>query len=182
MHTASVLALGLVVFVMARSFPSDRVYPWLTLGTGLVALFLGGGLLVSRVRSRRSGEDPWHGHAHGRGAGMHDHGHHQLGPITRRGLVALAAAGGMLPSPAAFVVLTGAVAAHRVGYGLALIFAFSVGLATSLTAVGLLAMRARAVVSRRLSDRWMTVVPIGSALVIVGLGLFFATKGIAQLS
>jgi nickel/cobalt transporter (NicO) family protein len=74
------------------------------------------------------------------------------------------------------------VAAHRVGYGLALIFAFSLGLAASLTAVGLLAMRARAAVSRRLSDGWMSVVPIGSALVIVGLGLFFATKGIAQLS
>jgi nickel/cobalt transporter (NicO) family protein len=182
MHTSSVLSLGLVAIVLARSFPADRVYPWLTLGTGLVALFLGGGLLVSRVRARRAGVHPWHGHAHGHGAHTHDHGHQEHGPVTRRGLVSLAAAGGMLPSPTAFVVLTGAVAAHRVGYGLALIFAFSLGLAASLTAVGLLAMRARAAVSRRLSDGWMSVVPIGSALVIVGLGLFFATKGIAQLS
>jgi nickel/cobalt transporter (NicO) family protein len=182
MHTASVLALGLVVFVAARSFPADRVYPWLTLGTGLVALFLGGGLLVARVRARRGGVDPGHGHPHGHGAHTHGRGNHEHGPISGRGLAALAAGGGMLPSPTAFVVLTGAVASHRVGYGLALIFAFSLGLAASLTAVGLIAVRARAAVSKRLSGGWMSVVPIGSALVIVGLGFFFATKGITQLS
>jgi ABC-type nickel/cobalt efflux system permease component RcnA len=182
MHTASVLALGLMVFVVARSFPADRVYPWLTLGTGLVALALGAGLLVARIRARRTGLDPWHGHAHVHEGQRHDHSHGEDRPISRRGLVALAAAGGMLPSPTAFVVLTGAVAAHRVGYGLALIFAFSLGLAASLMAVGLLAMRAKAALSRHLSGGWMSVVPIGSALVIVGLGFFFATKGLAQLS
>jgi nickel/cobalt transporter (NicO) family protein len=182
MHTASVLVLGLVVFVVARSFPAEQVYPWLTLGTGLVALALGAGLLMARIWARRKGTDPWHGHAHIHSMGDPDHDHEEIRPMTPRGLVALAMAGGMLPSPTAFVVLTGAVAAHRVGYGLALIFAFSLGLAASLLAVGLLALRARAAVSRHLSGGWMSVVPIGSALVIVSLGLFFATKGIAQLS
>jgi nickel/cobalt transporter (NicO) family protein len=190
MHTASVLALGLVLFVLARSFPADRVYPWLTLGTGLVALGLGAGLLVVRVRARRKGSDPWHGHSHPPGDRRHGHSHDPdephagsgVRPISGRGLVALALAGGILPSPTAFVVLTGAVVAHRVGYGLALIFAFSLGLAASLVVVGLLALRARAVMSSRLTGRWMGLVPILSALVIVGFGLFFATRGLAQLS
>lgn len=182
MHTASVLALGLVVFVMARSFPADEVYPWLTLGTGVVALGLGAGLLVARVRARRTGLDPWHGHAHVHHDERSHHSDHGPRVIGGRGLLALAVAGGILPSPAAFVVLTGAVAAHRVGYGLALIFSFSVGLAASLMVVGLLALRARAVVTRSLAGRWVGVIPILSALVIVGFGFFFATKGIAQLS
>ncbi|TMK83202.1 MAG: hypothetical protein E6G44_12250, partial [Actinobacteria bacterium] len=40
MHTASVLSLGLVLFVLARSFPAEQVYPWLTMVMGLVALGL----------------------------------------------------------------------------------------------------------------------------------------------
>jgi nickel/cobalt exporter len=184
MHTASVLALGLVVFVLARSFPADRVYPWLTLGTGVVALALGAGLLAARVRAHRAAGEAWHGHAHPHGVG-HSHPEHSrqaLRPVSGRGLVALAVAGGILPSPTAFVVLTGSVAAHRVGYGLALILAFSVGLAASLMMVGLLALRARTAVSRNLAARWMTLIPIASALVIVGFGVFFATKGLTQLA
>ena len=185
MHTASVLALGLVVLVMVRSFPADQVYPWLTLVTGLVALALGACLLVTRVRARRKGFDRLQGHTHIHRLRHDDHSHHSQPPsrpISRRGLAALAVAGGILPSPTAFVVLTGAVAAHRVGYGLALIFSFSVGLAASLMVVGLLALRARAVITRSFAGRWMSVIPILSALAIVGFGLFFATKGIAQLS
>jgi cytochrome c biogenesis protein CcdA len=79
-------------------------------------------------------------------------------------------------------VLTGAVAAHRVGYGLALIFAFSLGLAASLTVVGLLALRAKDAVSARLAASWMGIVPIASAVVILAFGLFFATRGLAQLA
>jgi hypothetical protein len=33
-----------------------------------------------------------------------------------------------------------------------------------------------------LAGRWMTLIPIASALVIVGFGLFFATKGLTQLA
>ncbi|MGH2555666.1 MAG: nickel/cobalt transporter [Actinomycetota bacterium] len=181
MHTASVLLLGLVVFVLARSFTADRVYPWLTLGTGLVALALGAGLLIARVRARR------HGHAHDREHGHSHHPHDSMAltgprPMSGRGLVALAVAGGILPSPTSFVVLTGAVAAHRVGYGLALIFAFSLGLAASLVVVGLVALRARTVVSARLAARWVSLIPIASAVVILGFGLFFATRGLVQLS
>jgi nickel/cobalt transporter (NicO) family protein len=191
MHTASVLGLGLLLFVLARSFPTDRVYPWLTLGTGLVALGLGAGLLIARVRTRRRGLDPWHGpghHSHGPGHSHHPHdsdapvARAEPRPLSGRGLAALAVAGGLLPSPTALVVLTGAVAAHRVGYGLGLIFAFSAGLAASLVAVGLLALRARAALRTRLHGRWMGLIPIASAVLILGFGLFFATRGLAQLS
>jgi ABC-type nickel/cobalt efflux system permease component RcnA len=80
------------------------------------------------------------------------------------------------------VVLTAAAAYHRVGYGLGLIVAFSLGLATALIAVALLALRARAMVSRQLGSRVAGILPIASAAVIVGFGLFFVVKGLAQVA
>lgn len=246
MHTASVLALGLTAVALSSSFPSERIYPWLGVATGVVALSLGLALFVVRVRARRR-EEPWHGHAHprdepqaetergvpggvveevpvpavamamsghrhavGREHGHdpgapaepapgdsrpravhvhpHDHGPDEAGAAgERRGsvspprLVALAVSGGLLPSPTALVVLLGAISAHRVGYGLALIIAFSAGLATALIAIALLALRARTFVAARLGSRVAGVLPVLSALVIVGFGAFFLVRGLTQV-
>jgi ABC-type nickel/cobalt efflux system permease component RcnA len=49
----------------------------------------------------------------------------------------------MVPCPAALVVLLSAIAFHRVGFGLFLIVAFSLGLATVLIAIGVLMVYAR---------------------------------------
>jgi len=174
MHTASVLSLGLVLLVLARSFPAEQVYPWLTTVMGLVALGLGAGLFVARLRARREGLDVRHDHGHG--SDDRDHRH------PRQGLAALAVAGGILPSPTAFVVLAGSISAHRLAYGLVLVGAFSLGLAGALILVGLLALRARALVAGRLSGRLAAAIPLLSAMVIVGFGLFFSARGLAQLS
>jgi ABC-type nickel/cobalt efflux system permease component RcnA len=224
MHTASVLALGLVALVLFHSFPADRVYPWLGFLTGVVALGLGSALLMIRVRTRRRGTDPWRGHSHsfepvvvapklelvlaGVGAGTvdsplrmgpHDdhhpyrHVHHHDGNghghehsasesgISKRGLAALAVSGGILPSPSALVVLTGAIAYHRIAYGLGLILAFSAGLATALMVVAVLALRARSLVADRLGSRIGSILPIVSAAVIIVFGLFFAARGLMQV-
>jgi nickel/cobalt exporter len=230
MHTASVLALGLVLFVLTRSFPAEQVYPWLTLATGLVALGLGAGLFVARLHARPRGSELVRGHAHP-WDGSHDHhvgferGHAHphartgYGPdfemagggvallervdiapqgeddsgrledepvpnraLSARGIAALALAGGILPSPTAFVVLTGAISAHRIGYGLALISAFSIGLAGALIGIGLLALRARTLVAARLQARWAGLIPPVSALLIVGFGLFFLARGLTQVA
>src|SRR5439155_5027305 len=96
--------------------------------------------------------------------GEEDHGHTHVIPdapvLSRRGLMALAFAGGILPSPTALVVLLAAVALHRVAFGLALIAAFSIGLATALIVVGIIALRARDLVSRKMSTRWARLIPV----------------------
>ena len=116
----------------------------------------------------------------------HVHPHPHVDPATpssvsRPRLLALAVAGGILPSPTAFVVLLGAIHAHRVAYGLALILAFSIGLAAALVLVGLFALRARSLVSSRLNGRWTSLIPVLSAAIIMGFGLFFATRGISRI-
>jgi nickel/cobalt transporter (NicO) family protein len=183
MHTASVLMLGFVVLGATSVFAPERVYPWLGLGSGLVALALGAALLVTRIGRWSDGATahPHAEHEHEHGPHTHSHATPDAPVLSRRGLVGLAVAGGILPSPTALVVLLAAVAAHRVGYGLALIAAFSLGLATALTVVGILALGARDVVQRRLSNRTARLVPVLSATAMVALGLVLTVNGATQL-
>ena len=90
--------------------------------------------------------------------------------------------------PAALVVLLSAVSLHRVGFGLVLIVAFSVGQAAVLIAIGLLMVYARHVMSRfqgegPLITPWL---PLTSSAVITLLGVGIAiqalvTAGILQI-
>ena len=182
MHTASVLALGFAVLTVTEVFAPERVYPWLGLVSGLIALALGASLLVARLGSwggRRVG--PEH---HAAGTAGHEHVHLVPAPaevLSRRSLTALAVAGGLLPSPTALVVLLAAVALHRIAYGLALIGVFSLGLATSLVVVGLVALRARDAVAGRMSGRTARLVPVLSAASIALLGLLLTFRGFGQI-
>jgi ABC-type nickel/cobalt efflux system permease component RcnA len=177
MHTASVLALGFVVLTLTQVFAPERVYPWLGLVSGLIALGLGAMLLVSRLgRWGRPSAADAHPHHHGR-----EHVHEHETPLSRRGLAALAVAGGILPSPTALVVLLAAIALGRVAYGLALIAAFSLGLAGALVGVGIVALRARDALSRRVSGRTARLVPVLSAASIALLGLVLTLRGFTQV-
>src|SRR5262249_4270113 len=123
----------------------------------------------------------------------HHHGHSHAPPAPGlRGLIALGISGGILPCPTALVVMLGAIALDRVGYGLVLIAAFSVGLAAVLTTIGVLLVYAKRVLNgggglgslaRRgpLPARWLQVVPVGSALAILAAGLVLTTQALGQL-
>jgi ABC-type nickel/cobalt efflux system permease component RcnA len=101
--------------------------------------------------------------------------------LSRRGLTALALAGGILPSPTAVIVLVAGVAIHRVPFALGLIVAFSVGLAAALIIVGVAALSARDLVSRKMSSRVGQILPLLSALAIAGVGAFLLIRSISQL-
>jgi ABC-type nickel/cobalt efflux system permease component RcnA len=182
MHTASVLALGFMVMALTEVFAPERVYPWLGVASGLIAMFLGAGLLVSRLGAW-SGRLPDRAHEHEH-AHPHEHVHpHDAAapPLSGGGLAALAVAGGILPSPTALVVLLASVALDRVAYGLALIGAFSLGLATALVVVGIVALRARDAVASRMAGRMARLLPVASASAIAIVGLGLTVRGFAQL-
>lgn len=196
MHTASVLALGLTVLALESAFRPETLYPWLGLVSGLVALGLGTSLLIARIGgwmgSRRAegvhehahtGDDDAHVEAHGHGLPGHSHPHvvPEGGALSRRGLAALALAGGILPAPSALIVMLGAIDAHRVVFGLALVAAFSVGLAVALIVIGLGALRAREAMAARLSGFWGRMVPVLSAGAIVAVGVFLSFRGLTQI-
>ena len=121
------------------------------------------------------------GHTHSHGGVTHTHEMPAASPMSWKGLTAIAVSGGLLPSPTALVVLLGAVALHRVAYGIVLVTAFSVGLATALTIVGMLVLKARAVAQRRFGMGFGTLMPVLSATAIFAIGLLLTARAAVNL-
>jgi nickel/cobalt transporter (NicO) family protein len=119
-------------------------------------------------------------HSHGLFSHSHDGPEEALrsSPMSWRGLGAVALSGGLLPSPTALVVLLGAVALHRVAFGISLVAAFSVGLAAALTALGVLVLRARSLAVEHLGRRAGALLPLLSAAGIVAVGLYLTVRAI----
>jgi nickel/cobalt exporter len=184
MHTLAVVGLGAATLWASALFPPEAVYPWLSLVSGAAVAAVGAWLLRARLRAHRAphghGADGHHHGAHGHHhGGGHGHSHAPVAgrdPLGARGLVAVALSGGLLPSPSALVVLLGAVALHRVALGVALVSAFSVGLAAALSAIGVIVIKARGVAAARLGGRVGALLPIVSAGAIAAAGLFLVIR------
>ncbi|HEV8115711.1 MAG TPA: hypothetical protein VGP53_05690 [Acidimicrobiales bacterium] len=243
MHTGSVLVLGLALLQLNRYGAIERIYPLLTVLSGLIVVGFGAVLLRRRLRSLRAtnrhhdhgdhlhdaeahahGEGHSHGeghaheehaheehlqedptpreghshqdHAHGEdhAQGSHDHGHHHgpgghthelpegIKPLSRRGLVLLATSGGLLPSPSAVLVVVAGFAAGRVALSLSLVLAFSVGLAATLSAVGIALVLGRRVLERRKhAGAIVRTLPVAGAAALMTVGLVLLASGVTQL-
>jgi nickel/cobalt exporter len=167
-HTAGVFALGFVTLLLSRFVVPERLYPWLTLASGLLVVGVAASVLWSRWRHRRLHR---HGHAHN-----HDDAH------DLRGLLGIGVAAGLLPCPSALVVLLSAIALHRVGFGLALIVAFSLGLAATITSIGLVAVLAQRAFKRVSFDGpFVRALPAVSALVILAVGIGITVNALPEV-
>ena len=181
MHSAAVIALGLAVVGLQQTFRPEVLYPWLGTLSGVAAVALGGYLLWTRSSDWRHRRRHAQGHDHA-------HAHHDRvlvlrpdGRLSRRGILTLAFAGGILPAPSALLAMLAAIQAHRVVYGLALVAAFSAGLAGALLGVGIGALRARDAIARRASERVALALPLVSAVAIVIAGLAIAVRAASAL-
>jgi ABC-type nickel/cobalt efflux system permease component RcnA len=208
-HTAGVFALGLATLFAARFIVPERLYPWLSVLSGVLVVTIGLNLFVSRLRGsqifasaagehRHAGHQdhdhdhhghPDHGHDHEHGhdhAHSHSHAHLPPGadgsPVTWRSLLALGVSGGLLPCPSALVVLLGAIAVNRVGFGLMLVLAFSLGLAGVLTGIGLLLVYAGRLFARLpTQSRVIRLLPAASALFVALVGIGVTAQALAQI-
>jgi len=191
-HTAGVYLLGAVTLYASQYIVPEHLYPWLGMISGIIIAVLA---LYMMIRAW-TGEDGDHSHEIG---SVHSHWFASLGTsrttendsrssgdggalcgesaqkVSLRQLLTLGITGGMVPCPAALVVLLGAFSLHRVGFGLFLIVAFSLGLAAVLIAIGLLIVYARQFIARWGNEgpfmkRWFPVASAGFML-ILGLGI-----------
>jgi nickel/cobalt exporter len=132
-------------------------------------------------------------HAH-----HHNHGHHHpprdshemahadeirrrfaSGNVTTSQIVMFGRSGGLIPCSAAIAVLVLCVQVNQICLGLALVLCFSIGLAITLIAGGMIA----AIGMRHVTRRWSGFgelaqrLPYLSSIVMIGLGLYLGWKG-----
>lgn len=138
------------------------------------------------------GHTPDH-HAHEKAGAHHHHGHghshhgrERGGRPGRIGLAGIGLAGGLVPSPSALIVLLGAIGLGRTWFGVLLVLAYGLGMAATLTGVGLLLAVARRRVARsgaararflvRLVARMPGATRLATASLVFLVGLGLATR------
>jgi nickel/cobalt transporter (NicO) family protein len=168
-HTVGVFGFGLVTLLLSQFVVPDHLYPWLNLASGLLVVGIGASVLRARWR---------HGRADARG-NHHDPDH----DLSSRSLLAVGVSGGLLPCPSALVVLLAAVSLHRLAYGLVLIVAFSIGLAATITGIGVVAVLAKNALARlSFEGRVLRLLPAASAAAILAVGLLMTIHAIPKVS
>lgn len=184
-HTISVFLLGLGTLFLSSYAVPGKIIPVLGTVSGLSIVAIGGWLLYKRMKALKHVHHRHHHHHHDH---SHDHGHHHHhdhmhghshshvpeGEITVGSLLALGASGGLVPCPAAMVLLLSAIALGRVGLGLVLLIAFSLGLAGVLMTIGMLVIYAKQWIPERAKSSQhplFRLAPVLSAAVIVCVGL-----------
>jgi nickel/cobalt transporter (NicO) family protein len=112
--------------------------------------------------------------------------------MSRRGLVGMGIAGGLVPSPSALIVLLSAIALGRTVFGIVLVIGYGLGMATTLTLAGLLLVRVRDRLAQRarggrgrvsaMARRWSTVMPYATAMLVVVVGLGISIRGLGSIA
>jgi high-affinity nickel-transport protein len=187
-HTAGVYLLGAIVLYASKYIIPERIYPWLSISSGLIISALAGYLFLrayTGVKDSTDGEDGvLHSHWYSKRAAVPAAASPALlasaspnneQTIPLRQLLVLGITGGIIPCPAALVVLLSAVSLHRIGLGLFLIVAFSLGLAAVLIGIGIAMVRARHMLSRWKNDapwmqRWLPMAST-AAMLVAGLAI-----------
>jgi len=151
-----------------------------------------GGTLHSHPHAHGSAHHA-HGHPHqGDESGTHSHGWgfkhtHDMKLVTTHRpslwiLLWLGVAGGLLPDPAALAILLNALAQGKVMLGLGTVVVFSVGFASTLVAVGVIAARVGQKILDWLAGPWAMRLQVGTSLLIVLVGVILTVKSWGTLS
>lgn len=184
-HTLGVLVLGLVTLAGTSTFAPERVFPVLSLLSGVIVIGIGGWMLLGWARRRGA----HHHHHHDDHSHPHSHGgvpHTHALPASLEGkagwkvLATVGLAGGLVPSTSALVLLLAAVNLGRIPLGILLIALFGVGMAVTLVGVGLgLATATRSGLSRLSGGGWVgrfrqSMTPAAAVAVMVVGGVLTA--------
>ncbi|MBN3884797.1 MAG: sulfite exporter TauE/SafE family protein [Nostoc sp.] len=191
-HTAGIFALGLVTLGTSQFIFTEQLYPWLSVVSGVLVTVIGLNLFISRLQGTQVSHSHDHVHSHQHSHDLHHHHHHDhnhehshlpphgdVSSMKWSSLLALGISGGLLPCPSALVVLLSAIAMGRIGFGLALVSAFSLGLAAVLTGIGLMLVYAKNRFEHLpLQIPRIKMLPVASALCITLIGLGITSQAL----
>jgi nickel/cobalt transporter (NicO) family protein len=208
-HTIGVFCLGLVALFAYQFVLPEQIYPWLNFISGLMVLAIGFNLFIARSQhipffrkfSQKLGwnknpaiivthdhHSPDHNHSlnyeHDHGDGLyHSHALPDTSSVNMRSLLALGVSGGILPCPAALVLMLSAISLGQVSLGLGMVLAFSLGLAMVLTVLGLILVSAKRLFEKLPNQ--VTIfkgLPVFSAFCIGIIGLVISLQALLQIA
>jgi nickel/cobalt transporter (NicO) family protein len=201
-HTSGIILVAALATLGSAWLIPQRVEAYLAVGTGILVIGIGGWMLWTQIQQMMVGRAL--GHAHGgvdapHGASTpadnahahdhsHDHGHnhphahsahyhrHGWGPVHTHDLEAIAQARPRL------AVLLSAIASGKLILGLSTVVVFSLGFASVLVLVGVVAARVGQLVLAWLESRWINGVQIGAALLIAGVGVVLTARALRTVA
>lgn len=206
MHTFSVLVLALLwVGVSSTAVSTKTATAWMQAAAGAVVAFVGVSLVHRQLRRRGHSHghghcaEPHHEHGHAHEHHGHEtaaqdataHAHHHVeqlvNPWSRQGLVALALSGGLLPSPSAFLIFVSGLLTGRALGALAIVITFGVGMALTLTGVGVATLRGFTVLERQFRGRTAAArlrawTPLLAGLAVVTAGCLYIAAAVSTLT
>jgi len=203
-HVIIVWALALAALTWGADLSDERTEPWLLLVSGVIIILVAAWMFGRAWRDSRPTDtqhDHHHDHSHGH---HHDHLHrhdpnlldaHSRSharqieerfsgrPVTTGQVVLFGLTGGLLPCAAAVTVLIVCLQLQKFWLGVAMVGAFSVGLALTLVAVGVVAAWGAGHAARRFSglDRWSRRLPFLSSALVALIGALMLASGWAHL-
>jgi nickel/cobalt exporter len=191
------LAIGTGILVIAigswmlrsqmRALASSRIYP-----SGISVA--GQEHDTGHPHPHGHAQDLAHVHSHDHNGAPHYHSHgwgmvhtHDLEALTAVRpklpmLLALGIAGGLLPDPGALAILLAAIAKGQLLLGILTVVVFSIGFASVLVVVGLVAARLGQLILAWLSSQWISWVQVGAALLIIGVGFVLTANAMRSMS
>ena len=186
-HTGSVIVVATVLWSTYGNDVPGSTQGILQFAGGLLVAGVGAWLLMRRVVGKA---DHFHlfGDHHHHGEGGHHHHHHpgsaavpaasnSTAGWTR--LLLMGLGGGLIPCWDAVLLLLAATALNRVDFAIPLLFAFSAGLGAVLVLLGVGVVYAHKAGAMRFSEsRWFKLLPMVSAALLLGIGLWLCREGI----
>ncbi|MDJ0570603.1 MAG: sulfite exporter TauE/SafE family protein [Pleurocapsa sp. MO_192.B19] len=161
-HTLGIFLLGLSILLASHYLLPEQLYYIFSLLSGIAICIIGFWQLESYFNPQDR-----------------EHEHHFHQSSIPQSLITLGVASGLIPCSEALILLLGAIALHRVIYGLELVAAFSLGLGLMLAIIGLIAVYCR---------QWLEYFPqfsnatryfsLISAVTISIVGLILTTKAL----
>ena len=187
-HTGSVIIVAMVLWSAYGNDVPGSTQGILQLAGGLLVAGVGAWLLMRRVVGKADHFHLFGGDHHHHGDGGHHHHDHpgsaavpaasnSTAGWTR--LLLMGLGGGLIPCWDAVLLLLAATALNRVDFAIPLLFAFSAGLGAVLVLLGVGVVYAHKAGAMRFSEsRWFKLLPMVSAALLLGIGLWLCREGL----
>ncbi len=182
-HVWSVILLGMVTLYAAEQFSEEQVTFWTGVASGIIIVAIGLALFHRRLSAYLAARKALQ-HGPDGNAQSHVVSTEDRSPPTYGSVMWLGISGGIVPCPAALIVLLLAIKFGRLQLGLLLLLAFSLGLAAILVAIGIAVVKAVGRIRKTIGERStvLLALPVVSSVLITILGLWVVVWTLLQFN